>query len=639
MFFSLFDYLKTYETKISESEVPELQFLSVELYKSETFNVNSITKIISTKLNDTNYLINQLKLTVAHLKNEIVEQINSNFQNYVVLISKLQALDFLIENIEKPLEDIKNKIISEINFAEKYEGELNQILSRIKDNENQIKIIKLSIRIYKSYNRCKEIIKQVESKYLSNNLIKNIFMNHPEEDILEKDNYEILRKFLVDIFRFLSNVKCFYEVSERLSRNGDDISQVVNEIKQVEIKFMIQIEDLLKILLNEYFKCDELQNDNQSYKNLLLKNLLILTLKLYYIIPKNELILFNKILESSLTSEIDKIFENSKNLVSKFQEMMRLYDGKYKEIQEVLNNITKHEVDYSKSEFFLHCFVAETINRVSSDKFVFNCVDFGIFRENYSSFLNYIGKFITKDKFDKFNETDIQIIRKVINFSQSFSFFTYFQYLQGDILKILLEDYGKLEIENADKNFSPESLEKNFVNQSNLLLNFTKIIENIFIEKKLFLKNIPNFIFFIGQSIKYIINKQKQLFADDNLKHLMTLFQIREKFSFSEGNMLNLKEALVEYANTFYLMISFLFNIFDVNDRSKFKKELSKIIEREIFIFENFEEYKKLEDDLCKFIENNMKYVEENISISEEPFFKFVSENLELRIEIKFKLI
>ena len=113
----------------------------------------------------------------------------------------------------------------------------------------------------------------------------------------------------------------------------------------------------------------------------------------------------------------------------------------------------------------------------------------------------------------------------------------------------------------------------------------------------------------------------------------------KENFSFSEDNMLNLKEALVDYTNTFYFMISFLFNLSDDNNRSKFLIELSQIIEREIFLFENNDEYKKLIDNLCKFIEINMNYVEENISTRQEPFFKFVSENLEIRKEIKFKLI
>ena len=44
-------------------------------------------------------LLSELKSTIEKTKNEIVEQINSNFNNYVTLISKLQTIDFLIDNI------------------------------------------------------------------------------------------------------------------------------------------------------------------------------------------------------------------------------------------------------------------------------------------------------------------------------------------------------------------------------------------------------------------------------------------------------------------------------------------------------------------------------------------------------------
>ena len=115
---TLYSYLKVIEQKLSAPEDPEVQFLNTDIYKNSSFNLKSLSASIFEKIKDTSYLLNQLKLTTEKTKNEIFEQINSNYNNYVTLISKLQTIDFLVDNIQKSFEKIKidqiKKLIQQI---------------------------------------------------------------------------------------------------------------------------------------------------------------------------------------------------------------------------------------------------------------------------------------------------------------------------------------------------------------------------------------------------------------------------------------------------------------------------------------------------------------------------------------------
>ena len=201
--FAFYNYIKNFENKLTETEVPEIQFLDTELYISDNFNVNSFVHVIMSKLKDTNYLINQLRLSTENLKNEIVEQINSNFNNYVILISKLQDIDFMIDNIDKPLQNIKKRIISEINYAEKYKEEISEVLNYLKENENQVKIVRISVKFFKLYNKTILISKEIDKNYFSTKIIGNILSNHPEEYFLNNNNYHNFN------FSFIVSIKCF----------------------------------------------------------------------------------------------------------------------------------------------------------------------------------------------------------------------------------------------------------------------------------------------------------------------------------------------------------------------------------------------------------------------------------------------
>ena len=159
---TLYSYLKVIEQKLSAPEAPEIQFLNTEIYKNEEFNLKSLTLSIMEKIKDTSYLLNQLKLTLEKTKNEIFEQINSNYNNYVALISKLQTLDFLVDNIQQSFQKIKNKIENKSNLVEKYEKEFTEMLNFIKENDKEILKVKKALKEYDINMKASKVKEKIE---------------------------------------------------------------------------------------------------------------------------------------------------------------------------------------------------------------------------------------------------------------------------------------------------------------------------------------------------------------------------------------------------------------------------------------------------------------------------------------------
>ena len=159
---TLYSYLKVIEQKLSAPEAPEIQFLNTEIYKTQSFNLKSLSHSIFEKIKDTSYLLNQLKLTVDKIKNEIFEQINSNYNNYVALISKLQTLDFLVDNIQQSFQKIKNKIDNKFNLVEKYEKEFTEMLNYIKENDKEILNIEKTLKEYDINMKASKVKEKIE---------------------------------------------------------------------------------------------------------------------------------------------------------------------------------------------------------------------------------------------------------------------------------------------------------------------------------------------------------------------------------------------------------------------------------------------------------------------------------------------
>lgn len=612
--FNIFNYLKNLEEKLHASEIPEVQFLDISHYKNENFNLNSFSKIVMTKLNDTNYMINQLRISKENLKNEIVEQINSNFNNYVVLISKLQTIDFLIENIDKPLQNIKKRIDSEINFIEKYEKELYKILQFLNDNVNGIRLVKVSLKFYKIYTNSKNLIKLIEERFDNLSIINNIINNYPDDSIL--NHYDNLRKFLFEVSKFNSNIHVFYYIFQSFLTQE---TELVSEIKQEEIKYLNLVEEIMKICLNEYFSF--IKNNNSKINQSLIKNLLVLICKIYNV-NNNEITLFNKIQEISVINDINFVFDNkNKNLPAKLDELLSIYNGKYIFINEIFltsfeNNSENEIINKNKKlAFNLHSFIIPVINKLSLDKFIFNCVDPDFFRDNYLAIIKFLSNFLDKNNFFNSN-IEPNIISKIKVFINNFSFFTYFQYLQNEMSKIFIDDYQKnkdlknstqkqneVEEKENDSCDSSTIMVKNLTNLSNFLFNYIKLLEDIFRHNKAFVKILPNFLNFIVQCNKYIINRHLDIF-DQNKNNIFSLLNT-ENFSFEETNLHNLKKAIIDYL--IGLENYLLFFIGDLSNNSNESSNLSscamnsnfiinltKILEKEIFILKNSEESEKI---------------------------------------------
>lgn len=596
--FTLFNYLKNFETKITEAEVPELQFLDLEHYKNEQFNINSYVGVVMSKLNDTNYLIKQLKITIENLKNEIVAQINSNFNNYVVLISKLQAIDFLIDNIDKPLQSIKKRITSEINYVEKYEEEIKEIIKYLNENISQINVVNQVLNFYKLYNKANSIAKIIDKKYENNYLIPNILSRSQDESIFKSRNYEILKKYLIDVLRFFSYSSKLTKISEYQMSD----KKIYEEVKSEESKLLNNVEEILKLTIDDYLKGskDSLDLDLEIT---LQKNIMYLILQIY-ITSNLHLLVLDKIYE---IGEISKVIESSKSLPSKIEELQNIHSSKFKWIEEMFMNISGEKYN----DFYLHLYIIPLIKKIENEKIIFNCVDPITFKDNYSSLINYIGNVLANKNFELSSDSYFEQIK---TFLHSFSFFTFFQYLQSEISKTFFDTLNIEETLNNLSNIQNSEYEsvmmKCISNYSNLFFNFIKSLRDILKEKKIFLKILPNFINFILQCNNLIILRHNELFT--------YLEQIQENA--------NLREVLIEYLKNLINLVNYFTpeSHFPTSNSNLFHYEMTNVIIREKFMLASIEDYESMVNKINILITSTYCRLKDNI-IKQDSFKKVVS--------------
>ena len=440
---SIYNYIKRIENALSAPESPEVQFLNIDLYKSKTFNLKSFSLSIFDKLSNTKVLLSELKSTIEKTKNEIVEQINSNFNNYVTLISKLQTIDFLIDNITTSLENIKAKINSELDLVAKYENELTQMIKFIDDNDKEIKNVNESIKKYENKIKCENIIVKVDN-FLKDNISG-----------LQEKNYTVIRKYF---FLLLT----FYKIKIKGIENEQN-----SIIEQSSEKYMKILNEILDYVLQNYFS-----NQDNMINMKLNANIISLINKLFSI-QNSEDVLYEKIYENYTKNEINKIFENNVPVPKIINEIENMINS---------NKYTTLMNEFNKDRFIQISFVIPFINKFSNDKFLFNCSDSIQFRDNYTSILNFINKYNIEN-----------IIISIQNFLQMFSFFTYFQYVQNDISSRLLS-IVELDMKNEKDNFTIIS---------GCISNYLKVIKD-YTNGNIFIKNLPNFLNFILQCSIFI---------------------------------------------------------------------------------------------------------------------------------------
>ena len=265
---TLYSYLKVIEQKLSAPEDPEVQFLNIEIYKNPSFNLKSLSSSIFEKIKDTSYLLNQLKLTTEKTKNEIFEQINSNYNNYVSLISKLQTIDFLVDNIQKCFEKIKSKIDAKLNLVERYEKEFSEMLEYIKENDNEIIKIQKEIKEYDINIKANKTKEKIDKFIISNSLAINERLYTPIRQLmfLFVNYFELVKSNEKKYFNYFSLIDdILYHFTENyfIKQNNTEINlrldlniislihKIYKIIKQEDTlyqKLFIEVMDLLNQL-------------------------------------------------------------------------------------------------------------------------------------------------------------------------------------------------------------------------------------------------------------------------------------------------------------------------------------------------------------------------------------------------------
>ena len=440
---TLYSYLKVIEQKLSAPEDPEVQFLNIDIYKNPSFNLKSLSSSIFEKIKDTSYLLNQLKLTTEKTKNEIFEQINSNYNNYVSLISKLQTIDFLVDNIQKCFEKIKSKIDAKLNLVERYEKEFSEMLEYIKENDNEIIKIQKEIKEYDINIKANKTKEKIDKFIISNSLAINERLYTPIRQLM---------------FLFVN----YFELVKS------------NEKKY--FNYFSLIDDILYHFTENYF----IKQNNTEINLRLDLNIISLIHKIYKII-KQEDTLYQKLFNGFIKSALNKLTDANIDIPNV--------------INNLINYIKSSQIEgllliFSNNNNFLNiCFLNPFINKFIKEKFLFNCSDINQFYNNYKSVIKLMKLFNIK------NIEDISLVR---NFIQNFSFFTYYQYLQNDLCTNLT---GLIQYQNSS---IKEDFIK-IINSS--IYNYIQALKEIFNKGKIFLKILPNFLTFIFQCNILISNK------------------------------------------------------------------------------------------------------------------------------------
>ena len=440
---TLYSYLKVIEQKLSAPEDPEVQFLNIDIYKNPSFNLKSLSSSIFEKIKDTSYLLNQLKLTTEKTKNEIFEQINSNYNNYVSLISKLQTIDFLVDNIQKCFEKIKSKIDAKLNLVERYEKEFSEMLEYIKENDNEIIKIQKEIKEYDINIKANKTKEKIDKFIISNSLAINERLYTPIRQLM---------------FLFVN----YFELVKS------------NEKKY--FNYFSLIDDILYHFTENYF----IKQNNTEINLGLDLNIISLIHKIYKII-KQEDTLYQKLFNGFIKSALNKLIDANIDIPNV--------------INNLINYIKSSQIEgllliFSNNNNFLNiCFLNPFINKFIKEKFLFNCSDINQFYNNYKSVIKFMKLFNIK------NIEDISLVR---NFIQNFSFFTYYQYLQNDLCTNLI---GLIQYQNSS---IKEDFIK-IINSS--IYNYIQALKEIFNKGKIFLKILPNFLTFVFQCNILISNK------------------------------------------------------------------------------------------------------------------------------------
>lgn len=498
-FISLSNKLQNIDYMVDNIEKP-IESMKIKLSQEIDFNKNLKEELILSKnaLTKINSEIILLELSIridslfADIKKEIdtYDCLNSErilkFSNEGILLNYnnlKQLLNNLLFTADK---------INEFNTIFKKSKSLYEIDSKLKLNEKVDIEINNNLaqyynNIYKQYLRINEEEQKIVS-FLQNtlNYLLNVYLKTKKRSI---------------ILNFKKNTNSYFsnsEMKETKSVTTKTTSKTSSDYKVMKSvsQYEVIISKLIKILSIL---------DGESH--------------IYNAFSKNQIL-------NTLVSETMDLVDNS--LKTKIIILSREY---YSLFEDLINNFKSRKM--TEIDITTNCFLRLVCQKISTDKSLFNCTDINSFNENYSSIVllihsvkeenlnelnqlyvtnknnisyvmnQYIKNYlpnnannddIHRDKNIDSNNEFSYCIKLLITSIQKYSYFTYFQLIQSEINKILIEYY-------SDQN--------NLINTTNKKTYITQNNSNILILKDLSFKsnfaskimNITNFLYSLNKSV------------------------------------------------------------------------------------------------------------------------------------------
>ena len=493
----------------------------------------------------------------------------------------------LYNEIKSNIKNLSNGGLTLSSFKE--DLSCDSILEKIKTDDILVRFN--SIKHF--LNLCLFILDKIKDFYLLNNssdflLSKTDDSLNKKSDLLMKNQLSIqlkdieseekeLCETLITIFTFyLPHYLNIYKAvnKEKKDKIKDDgkSKNTKNTTDTTSTNTKTQIESKIKVKLHQI----------ETVLIIIIKNLSILKKQncLFKVINENQTL--NSIIKDFFSDQLQNISLSHKlNLLSK---EFKVWFGGMEAF------VAKYCFDF---DFVLNCFSLKLSEQFSTiqEKALVICSDSSLFYDSYISIIDLFSKHLL----EKNNEC-VNIIRsKLIQMSSNFAFFTYNQFLQNEIYKVMIEDYANEKTQTylnynvrklPYKNFLNTDILKNdvykqdlakiFMNFTNFILNLTKQLKEVLEKKKLFVKIIPHFMNFMASINNYVINKFASFFSHCTIKIFVAHLAEDLNFSFESNNMTGFLDLIVIFFNKF----DNYFSIF-----TNFSKEIIEVINRENVIF------------------------------------------------------
>lgn len=620
-FISLSNKLQNIDYMIDNIEKP-IESMKIKLSQEIDFTKNLkeeliLSKNALTKINSEIILL-ELSIRIDSLFVDIKKEIDT----YDCLNSE-RILKFSNEGILLNYNNLKQLLnnllftadkINEFNIIFKKSKSLYEIDSKLKLNEKVDVEINNDLaqyynNIYKQYLRINEEEQKIVS-FLQNtlNYLLNIYLKTKKRSI---------------ILNFKKNTNSYFsnsEMKETKSVTTKTTSKTSSDYKVIKSvsQYEVIISKLIKILSIL---------DGESH--------------IYNAFSKNQIL-------NNMVSETMDLVDNS--LKTKIIILSREY---YSLFGDLLNNFKIRKM--TEINITTNCFLRLVCQKIATDKSLFNCTDINSFNENYSSIIllihsvkegnlnelnqlyvtnknniscvmnqyikNYLAnnQDIQKEKnIDAVNEFSY-CIKILITSIQKYSFFTYFQLIQSEINKVLLEYYSEqnYSINSSNKKtyitqnnssiliLKDLSFKSNFaskiMNITNFLYSLNKSVQDQYNGNRIFTKILPNWFNYTSTLNNYIMNIISIFLTSSEVisfcAAIKEYFKNNRKdeneaiaFSFNEFEMSSMKD----------LMIMFLHNISEYYYIMTFssKKTINYMVSLEkplfFFIVRLFQYYRKI---------------------------------------------